>query len=88
MTATDLDAARHVRTYGGWRRTRGMGLFGLSSVGTVVVLACLVIPLVLGSDAHRPGDVGHGFDHAAGLARAAGYATLWSLASGEQEPLP
>ncbi len=49
MTATDLDSARHVRTYGGWRRTRGMGLFGLSSVGTVVVLACLVIPLVLGS---------------------------------------
>jgi histidinol-phosphatase (PHP family) len=48
----------------------------------------LGIPLVLGSDAHRPGDVGHGFDHAAGLARAAGYATLWSLASGEQEPLP
>ena len=33
----------------------------------------LGIPLVLGSDAHRPGDVGHGFDHAAELARAAGY---------------
>ena len=48
----------------------------------------LGIPLVLGSDAHRPGDVGHGFDHAAGLARAAGYTALRSVASGEQEPLP
>jgi histidinol-phosphatase (PHP family) len=48
----------------------------------------LGIPLVLGSDAHRPGDVGHGFDRAAGLARAAGYTALRSIASGEQEPLP
>jgi len=47
----------------------------------------LRIPLVLGSDAHRPGDVGHGFDHAAGLARAAGYATLRSIASDSEEPL-
>jgi hypothetical protein len=36
-----------VRTYGGWRRARGMGLFGVGPVGTVVVLACLVVPLVL-----------------------------------------
>ena len=48
----------------------------------------LGIPLVLGSDAHRPDDVGHGFDAAAALARAAGYATVRSLASDEQEELP
>lgn len=48
----------------------------------------LGIPLVLGSDAHRPGDVGHGFDRAAELARAAGFTALWSIAAGEQEPLP
>jgi histidinol-phosphatase (PHP family) len=48
----------------------------------------LGIPLVLGSDAHRPGDVGHGFDHAAGLARAAGYTALRSLATREQVALP
>ncbi len=55
MTTTELNSAPHVRTYGGWRRTRGMGLFGLTSVGTVVVLACLVIPLVLGSVSLRAG---------------------------------
>lgn len=48
----------------------------------------LGIPLVLGSDAHRPCDVGHGFDHAAALARASGYATVRSLATHEQEVLP
>ena len=47
----------------------------------------LGIPLVLGSDAHRPGDVGHGFDHAAALARAAGYTELRSIASGVPEAL-
>ena len=34
----------------------------------------LRIPLVFGSDAHRPGDVGHGFAAAAEYAREAGYA--------------
>jgi histidinol-phosphatase (PHP family) len=48
----------------------------------------LGVPLVFGSDAHRPGDVGHGFDHAVGLARAAGYTTLWSIASATEESLP
>ena len=47
----------------------------------------LGIPLVLGSDAHRPGDVGHGFDHAVALARAAGYTELRSIASGVPEVL-
>jgi histidinol-phosphatase (PHP family) len=48
----------------------------------------LDIPLVLGSDAHRPADVGHAFDHAVALARAAGYTELRSFASGEPEVLP
>ncbi len=43
---------------------------------------------MIGSDAHRPGDVGHGFDHAVALARAAGYTELRSIASGEPEALP
>jgi len=34
------------------------------------------IPLVLGSDAHRPEHVGYAFDRAAELARAAGYEAL------------
>jgi histidinol-phosphatase (PHP family) len=47
----------------------------------------LGIPLVLGSDAHRPEDVGAGFAEAAALARAAGYATARSLCGGPEEPL-
>lgn len=48
----------------------------------------LGIRLVLGSDAHKPRDVGHGFDHAADLARAAGYETLVRLSTDAAEPLP
>lgn len=42
-------ASEVVRTYGGWRLTRGMGLFGSGPVGTLVVLSCLVVPLLLAS---------------------------------------
>ncbi|MCI2238111.1 hypothetical protein MO973_09650 [Paenibacillus sp. TRM 82003] len=35
-----------IRTYGGWRRTRGIGLFGLGATATLVVLACAVVPLL------------------------------------------
>ncbi|GAA4968813.1 SCO6880 family protein [Kineococcus glutinatus] len=35
-----------LRTYGGWRRTRGIGLFGLGSTATVVVMVCAVVPLI------------------------------------------
>jgi hypothetical protein len=38
-----------VRTYGGWRRSRGMGLFGLSSGQTLAVLAALTVVLVAAS---------------------------------------
>jgi hypothetical protein len=34
-----------VRTYGGWRRARGIGLFGLGPVGTATVLGCVLLPL-------------------------------------------
>jgi histidinol-phosphatase (PHP family) len=47
----------------------------------------LGIPLVLGSDAHRPGDVGHGFADAAVLAREAGYTGLLRLSTDGQEAL-
>jgi len=38
-----------VRTYGGWRLTRGMGLFGSGPFGTLVVLSCVVVPLLIAS---------------------------------------
>lgn len=47
MTATE----EQVRTYGGWRRSRGMGLMGLGSGETLVVLVALtalIISLSLG----------------------------------------
>src|SRR5215213_6599330 len=37
----------HVRTYGGWRRTRGIGLFGVGPMATLAVLCSAVVPLVL-----------------------------------------
>ena len=55
MTTTHADPEFRIRTYGGWRRARGLGLFGLSSVGTVVVLACAVIPLIFGAISLRAG---------------------------------
>jgi histidinol-phosphatase (PHP family) len=48
----------------------------------------LGVPLVFGSDAHKPRDVGHGFDRAAKLAWAAGYRELLRLPGGAAEPLP
>ncbi len=56
--------------------------------GLLAEARALGIPLVLGSDAHKPVDVGHGFDHAADLARAAGYQTLVRLSTDAEEPLP
>ncbi|MEV0650087.1 SCO6880 family protein [Phytomonospora sp. NPDC050363] len=37
---------RSVRTYGGWRRSRGIGLFGLEQFQTVLVLAALTALLI------------------------------------------
>ena len=47
----------------------------------------LDIPLVLGSDAHRPEYVGHAFEQAGSLARAAGYASTRRLSANAQETL-
>jgi histidinol-phosphatase (PHP family) len=55
--------------------------------GLLAEAHALGVPLVLGSDAHKPRDVGHGFDHAAELARAAGYRELRRLPSGVAEAL-
>lgn len=44
-----------VRLYGGWRRTRGVGLWGLSPTASVVALACLLVPLLLSSVSLRWG---------------------------------
>jgi len=35
-----------VRTYGGWRRSRGMGLMGLGSAQTLVVLVALTTVII------------------------------------------
>ncbi|NAZ85205.1 hypothetical protein GTR00_03625 [Kineococcus sp. T90] len=35
-----------MRTYGGWRRARGIGLFGLGAAATVVVMVAILVPLV------------------------------------------
>lgn len=45
------------------------------------------IPLVFGSDAHAPADVGRDLDRAAAVARAAGYAWTRRLSDGAREPL-
>jgi hypothetical protein len=34
-----------IRTYGGWRRTRGIGLFGLSETASIVVIAAVLVAL-------------------------------------------
>ena len=49
MTTNSHTSRPPVRTYGGWRRARGIGLFGLGPLGTVVVLACVIAPLLLAS---------------------------------------
>lgn len=49
MTTTTDTSRPDVRTYGGWRKARGIGLFGVGPAGTVVVLACVVVPLMLAS---------------------------------------
>lgn len=38
-------SSNHVRLYGGWRRSRGIGLGNLSPTQIVVVMVCLLVPL-------------------------------------------
>lgn len=49
------EQAREIRLYSGWRRTRGMGLWGLSPGATVVVLGCVLVPLMLAAVSLRLG---------------------------------
>jgi hypothetical protein len=51
MTVTELNPnlSVEVRSYGGWRRTRGIGLFGLGEAGTVVVIGAMVAVLAAAS---------------------------------------
>ena len=44
-----------VRLYGGWRRTRGLGLWGLSATATAVFLGCAMVPLLLAAVSLRLG---------------------------------
>jgi histidinol-phosphatase (PHP family) len=55
--------------------------------GLLAEARALGIPLTLGSDAHRPQEVGWAFDEAAVTAREAGYAATRRLAGGLPEPL-
>ena len=48
----------------------------------------LGVPLVIGSDAHRPDDVGADFARAVEAARTAGYTELRCLSGAPPEPLP
>jgi len=52
MTTGQVD---EVRLYSGWRRTRGMGLWGLSAGATTVVLGCVLVPLLLAAVSIRLG---------------------------------
>ncbi len=42
-------AEQEVRTYGGWRRSRGMGLFGLGPMQTLIVLGAITVLIISGS---------------------------------------
>ncbi len=49
-STTHIDpASSPVRTYGGWRRARGIGLFGAGPAGTAVVLGCVLVPMLCAS---------------------------------------
>jgi histidinol-phosphatase (PHP family) len=55
----------------------------------VLERACrLGIPVIFGSDAHRPADVGAGFAQAVACARAAGYESTLRLSDRAQVGLP
>jgi histidinol-phosphatase (PHP family) len=69
----------------GWRKPVGEAY---PARDLLTEAAELDIPLTLGSDAHRPEEVGAGFERAAALAREAGYAAVLCLSRGAPESLP
>lgn len=74
-TAIELNTA-------GWRKPVGEAY---PAPRLLAAAADLGIPLVLGSDAHRPADVGYEFDRAAAAAREAGFARVLRLSGGVEE---
>lgn len=54
-TVQTENAPSTVRLYGGWRKTRGMGLWGLGAASTVVILVCALAPLLLAATSLRAG---------------------------------
>lgn len=75
MTTTQATAP--ARTYGGWRRTRGIGLFGLGAGATLVVMTCIVLPLIA-----------LGFSVAAGIATALPCAAIAGLTFARWDDIP
>lgn len=57
MTSTTATERTRVRTYGGWRRTRGLGLFGLGPTATLLVLGLLIAPMLAAAASLRLGGV-------------------------------
>ena len=49
MSADTMQATGRPRTYGGWRRRRSIGLFGLGTTATLCVLGGVLVLLVLGA---------------------------------------
>lgn len=76
----DANVAIELNT-SGWRK-RAAECF--PSLGILTLAAKRGIPVVLGSDAHRPQDVAADFDRAAALLRTAGYRELASFSNGQR----
>lgn len=56
MTTTSTpEESTEFRLFGGWRRARGMGLWGLGTGATAVVLVCALVPLLLAAASLRLG---------------------------------
>jgi histidinol-phosphatase (PHP family) len=69
----------------GWRSPAGEQYPSMDLLAEAHVLG---IPLVIGSDAHRPEDVGADFGRACDVARAVGYTETRSLCGAPPERLP
>lgn len=69
---------------GGWRKPVGEAY---PAPALLAEAASLGIPLTMGSDAHRPVEVGHEFGRAATLAREAGFVAARRLSDGGEEVL-
>jgi histidinol-phosphatase (PHP family) len=68
----------------GWRKPVGEAY---PAPDLLAAAADLDIPLILGSDAHRPGEVGYEFGRAAAVAREAGYSAVLRLSDGRPRVL-